>query len=78
MTRKRLIGTEDLFVLLDRDYRKLRPPGCELCNVTLPFRVQDGAVANWMVDTTGLCPLPCAAVLEDLMTRYQAQYDLRP
>jgi hypothetical protein len=69
----------DLWVLLDREFRRRRPRECEACYVRLPFRVdaRDGA-ANWEVDIAQDCGTRCAFVLEELVFALQDVHDLAP
>jgi hypothetical protein len=68
----------DLFVLLEREYRK-RARECDTCFFTLPFRVDPTGPgeANWsVVPSTGCENNNCRLILEELVSRHQAQYRL--
>ena len=66
----------DLFVLLDREYRRRRPRECGECFVQLPFRVDVPAQgANWEV-VIPRCTTSCESVLQDIVREYQQRYDL--
>ena len=71
------MSAADLFVLLDREYRRRRPRECDACFVQLPFRV-DAPVngnANWEL-VIPQCRQACESVLQDLVTEFQERYAL--
>lgn len=72
------VSAADLFVLLDREFRRRQPRDCGDCYVQLPFRVDAGRIgqANWEVVTPIRCALRCEAVLQDVVQEFQRQYDL--
>ena len=72
------MSAADLFVMLDREFRKRRPRDCGDCFVQLPFRVdeRDGGQANWEVPIAPGCPARCGSVLQDLVMEYQQRFDL--
>ena len=67
----------DLWVLLDREFRRRRPRECTACFVSLPFRVDapEGS-PNWEVDIPSGCGKRCELVIEELVQELQAQHDL--
>lgn len=71
------LNSTDLWVLLDREFRRRRPRECTSCFVPLPFRVdaRDGA-PNWEVDIPRGCGRLCELVLEDLVAQLQGQHEL--
>jgi hypothetical protein len=74
--QRQSVSAADLFVMLDREFRRRQPRECGGCYVQLPFRVDVGAgQANWEVVTQS-CVLRCEAVLQDLVQEFQRQYDL--
>ena len=75
---KSAITSADLWVLLDREFRRRRPRECSQCFVPLPFRVdaRNGA-ANWDLDIRG-CGARCQFVLEELVAELQGAHDLAP
>lgn len=77
-TRKTAMSAADLFVMLDREYRRRRTRECETCFVQLPFRVDQASLgrANWEVLTPPDCPASCVSVLQDLVEELQERYDL--
>ena len=71
------VTAADLFVLLDREFRRRKPRECTDCFVQLPYRVDaKGSAANWEVVTPRGCTPGCEAVFDELITEYQALYDL--
>lgn len=75
---KPMITPADLWVLLDREFRRRRPRECETCFVPFPFRVDapDGA-PNWEIDIRA-CGDRCQLILEELVQYYQDKHDLNP
>ena len=71
-----LITPADLWVLLDREFRRRRPRECAQCTVPMPFRVDapDGA-SNWEMDIRA-CGARCALILEELVESFRAKHDL--
>jgi hypothetical protein len=70
------VTAADLWVLLDREFRRRRPRECDACFVPLPFRVDtaDGA-PNWEVDIRS-CGKRCEFILEELVQELQRRHDL--
>lgn len=72
------LSAADLFVLLDREFRRRQPRDCRSCYVPLPFRVDVvSGGANWEV-ITPQCPLQCESVLQDVVQEFQGRYELNP
>ena len=76
--QRQSVSAADLFVMLDREFRRRQPRDCGDCYVQLPFRVDAGRVgqANWEVVTPSSCALQCVSVLQDVVQEFQQQYDL--
>ena len=74
------IDAADLYVLLQREFRRRQPGECKTCFVQLPFRVDrlDPHAPNWELVMPPHCDRGCAAILEDLMGDFGTLYDLRP
>lgn len=72
------VTSADLWVLLDREFRRRRPRECDACFVPLPFRVdtRDG-VPNWEVDIRP-CDKRCEFILDELVQELQGTHDLVP
>ena len=71
------LGASDLFVMLEKEYRK-RARGCAACAFTLPYRISraEGAEGAWSVIPTATCSADCRSVLEDLVALFQKSYRL--
>ena len=79
MNKRTAVTAADLFVLLDREFRRRKPRDCPDCFVQLPYRVDArGADANWEVVTPAGCTNGCEAAFEELVAEFQALYDLKP
>ncbi len=80
MKNRTQIDAADLYVLLQREFRRRQPRECEHCFVQLPFRVdrQDESAANWELIMPRPCARGCAPVLEELTLEFGLLYDLKP
>ena len=68
---------EELFVTLDREFRRRRPRECGACYVALPYRVDvEGDVPNWELPLALPCELGCPETLDELVSELQARYRL--
>ena len=68
----------DLFVLLDREYRRRRPSECTDCYVPLPYRTDgDRAGPNWEIAIPRDCTNGCAQLLESLVDEFRTLYSLK-
>ncbi len=78
MKNRTQIDAADLYVLLQREFRR-RQPACDACFVQLPFRVDrhDEASPNWELLMPPQCDKGCAVLLEELVLDFGARYDLR-
>lgn len=76
-SRRTSVGAADLFVLLDREFRRRQPRGCSSCYLALPFRVDREVAdrANWDI-VTPRCPWQCESVLQDVVREFQRRYVL--
>lgn len=76
-TQTRSLPASDLFVVLEKAYRR-KARNCDACNFSLPFRTaSDGAYdANWSVIPSSSCCGTCRDILEDLIAEHQAAYRL--
>ena len=75
--RRTAVSAADLFVLLDREFRRRQPRECRACYVPLPFRT-DGPPngrSNWEI-VTPRCSWRCESVLQDLVQELQQRYEL--
>ena len=72
------VTAADLFVLLDREFRRRKPRECAGCFVQLPYRVDAKApAANWEIVTPRACGKGCDVVFDDLVQEFQALYELK-
>ena len=76
---KSAMTAADLFVLLDREFRRRKPRECTTCHIQLPYRVTQsgGFDANWDVVLPQHCGLGCEAVFEEVVQEFQALYQLK-
>ena len=72
------IDAADLYVLLQKEFRRRQPAGCNICFVQLPFRVDriEPDAPNWEVVMPPPCRNGCAALLEELVADFGLLYDL--
>jgi hypothetical protein len=72
------IPSAQLYAILDREFKKLRPPECQKCMVPLPYWRQppDDVSANWNIGTPAVCPHGCHVVIAELLTKLWTRYDI--
>ena len=68
------VTAADLFVLLDREFRRRKARDCAGCIVQLPFRVRG---ADWEAVAPGNCVRGCNAVFEEIVREFQRLYALK-
>lgn len=75
---KTLLTAADLFVLLDREFRRRKARECLQCFVALPYRVDcyGDEAHNWELVTPEPCEWRCSDVIDDLVGEYRARYRL--
>ena len=80
MTTRTTLTSHQLYAILDREYKKLRPNGCKNCSLPLPYyrKPPDDVSANWNVGTPKECPGKCHVVIAELVTRLWSRYDMEP
>jgi hypothetical protein len=74
------IGAADLFVVLDKAYRR-RTPRCGKCGFSIPFGVfrdDSDLGGSWAVDPSWGCTPECRDALEELVASFQKKYRLEP
>ena len=74
MDRKMDVTAADLFVLLDREFRRRKSRDCAGCLVQLPYRVRG---AEWEVVAPASCARGCDAVFEEVVREFQRLYALK-
>ena len=74
------VSSHQLYAILDREFKNLRPAGCKNCRVPLPFYrpPPDEVSANWNVGTPKECPGNCHVVVAELVTRLWTRFDMEP
>lgn len=72
------ITAAELYSVLEREFRKVRPKACQRCTMPLPYwRVPpDEVSANWQLGTPGDCPHGCHLVIAELLTKMWTRYDI--
>lgn len=78
MKNRTEIYPADLYVLLEREFKRRKPGECEACYIQLPYRVDrlDANAANWELLIPPACPFGCRVVIEDLVQEFGTLYDL--
>ena len=78
MNRRTSTTAADLFVLIDREFRRRKPRECSACYVPLPYRVDrsEDASANWEIVLPTSCSWGCDLLLEEIVEEFQARYNL--
>ena len=78
MTRRTSTTAADLFVLIDREFRRRRARECTACYVPLPYRVDRSGeeAANWEVMIPDACQWGCDMLLEEIVEDFRQRYDL--
>lgn len=74
------LSAAQLYAILDREFKQLRPAKCKSCRIPLPFHrtPPDDVSANWNVGTPRDCPNGCQLVIAELVTRLWSRYDMEP
>jgi hypothetical protein len=75
MTQVHEVTPTDLFVVLDRAFRR-RSRGCRKCDFSLPFSLPDSN--TWTVEPTASCSDFCRLLLNDIVDEYRGAYRLSP
>ena len=79
MSRKNLTSAQ-LYAILDREFKQLRPKACARCRVPLPYfrESPDDVSANWAIGTPSDCPHGCHVVIAELLAKLWTRYDMVP
>jgi hypothetical protein len=77
MVQTRTLPAADLFVVLEKAYRR-KARNCDACNFSLPFRTDARSEyeSNWTVLPSSGCCGTCKDILDDLIATHQASYRL--
>ena len=72
------VSATDLHALLEREFERRKPRGCDACAVSIPFSVtaRGREATNWETVPLGSCGLVCAPVLEEIVVELQRIYAL--
>ncbi|HXN16194.1 MAG TPA: hypothetical protein VN878_07435 [Usitatibacter sp.] len=78
MPKKTAVTPGDLYVMLDREFRRRQSQDCPTCYIQLPYRVDrhDALSSNWEVILPPPCRFGCRALLEQLVAEFSLLYDL--
>lgn len=78
--KRTAIAAADLYVLLQREFRRRQVPECSTCYIQLPFRVdnRNRAGANWEIVFPAECVNGCREVLDEVVEDFSHRYDLLP
>jgi hypothetical protein len=74
------ITSAQLYAILDREFKALRPRTCARCRVPLPYfrKPPDEVSANWAIGTPAECAEGCHLVIAELLARLWTRYDIEP
>lgn len=74
------VTAPELYAILDREFRKMRPKKCQACRMPLPYwrTPPDEVSANWHIGTPAECPHGCHLVIAELLTKMWTRYDMHP
>jgi hypothetical protein len=80
MKNRTPIQAADLYVLLQREFRRRQVPECSACYVQLPFRVDRAGVdaPNWEVIFPAECSYGCRELMDEVIEDYSGRYELLP
>jgi hypothetical protein len=69
----------DLYVLLQREFRRRQSRECSSCYVQLPYRIDrlDPNAANWEISLPQPCPHGCQDLMDELAAEFAMLYDLK-
>jgi len=72
------ISAAQLYAILDREFKKLRPPECQRCRIPLPYwrEPPDDVSANWHIGTPTECPNGCHVLIAELLAKLWTRYDI--
>ena len=75
---RKVIPVAQLYAILDREFKRLRPAACRTCNVPLPYyrRPPDEVSANWFIGQPNECRYGCHLLIAELLANLWTQYDI--
>jgi hypothetical protein len=77
---RKTVTSAQLYAILDREFKALRPKTCVRCRVPLPYfrKPPDEVSANWAIGTPSSCPNGCHLVIAELLAKLWTRYDIAP
>jgi hypothetical protein len=80
MKTKTPIQAADLYVLLQREFRRRQAADCSACYMQLPFRVdrERAEAPNWEVIFPTECGHGCREVMDEVIEDFSQRYELLP
>ena len=77
MENRTELTAADLFVLLEREFRRRRRRECDACSLSLPFALNGGSAGDWDLVMPRPCPQGCEEVAEELLAEFRGRYALK-
>lgn len=73
------VAIDELYSLLDAEFRNRRPAGCKSCTTPWPVRraPADEVSANWFITTPEDCAHGCMAILAEIVAKLMSEYELK-
>lgn len=80
MKNRTPVQAADLYVLLQREFRRRQTPECGTCYMQLPFRVDQIAPGspNWEVIFPPSCTFGCREAMDEVIEDFAQRYELLP
>lgn len=77
-SERKKIPVAQLYAILDREFKRVRPAACSTCAVPLPYwrKPPDDVSANWFIGTPRDCVHGCQLVIAELLANLWTQYDI--
>lgn len=77
MATRTQVNSSDLFVLLEKAFRR-RSPECGGCTFSMPWAQHDHGDPgeDWTITLTNSCSPRCLAILEEIVNQYRREYAL--
>jgi hypothetical protein len=75
---RQTLPVAQLYAILDREFKRLRPAQCTTCTVPLPYwrKPPDDVSANWFIGTPTECAHGCHLLVAELLARLWTRYDI--
>jgi hypothetical protein len=73
------ISPADLYVVLNREFKRRQSRACGACYVQLPYRVDrnESVGSNWELPMPPDCGGECRGIIEDLVAEFSTLYNLK-